>query len=304
MPLGRFTSRYDRLRRIGQNETDLAVATFGKAKVSCWTCPDNRHWGTHGPDQRRAAVMRFNIEADPGPLEGILSYFELDLQFAEATIASQSSEQALSVDTSGMEEACASVSLIGAPAPRSVAHSARTWSFWSIRLSDDDSGEAVAARWGWHSDSCHELRGRVLHGGVAFYHPGEPFRIDCHVRGRVSKPNGIILKFSNRHHQPRSWILAPLECQEDLQHHIEQLHRQTENLNVPTSSQGMSARCLQAVGITDDNTVPAAPEVDAVATRGSFPASTYGPATISDRAFVHMGDNYYGYGYNAPVAQH
>jgi len=178
--------------------------------------------------------MKFHMEANPGSEEGVLSNFELDLKFTAAAqrpskSRSQASPGAPLEVLSDDPEVC----LIGAPAPRYITHTARVWRFWSNRLSDDDSGVAMAARWIWESNASQELKGRVLHCGVALHHLGEPFRVTCQVRGKVSKPGGIILKFSNQHHEPRSWLLVPQACDENLQGYIEKLQVSMEKLNSP-----------------------------------------------------------------------
>ncbi|KAJ9652088.1 hypothetical protein H2198_008674 [Neophaeococcomyces mojaviensis] len=231
--------------------------------------------------------MQFHMEANPGSKDGILSVFELDLNFSTITPQpAKSIPRSLAGDQREMEASAAEVCLIGAPAPRCVAHAARTWMFWSSRLSDGDTGEAMAARWIWESNTDHELKGRVLHGGVALYHPGEPFRVNCHVKGKVLKPGGIILKFSNQHHQPRSWILVPKQCDENLQEYIEQLQANMERLNFLLSS---SNQPLELIPTPNPISSPAIP-------------SAYGSSAISGQAFVHMGDNYYGHSHNPGMA--
>lgn len=219
--IGRYRSQYGPLRNVGSNDTDLASARFGRARVRCWTCPSNRKWGTL--DQRQAAVMLFHIEADPGCHNGVLRHFELELKFSSLAPITHSSDTTSGRGIAGLEgrdDEQVDVCLIGPPSPRSVGHTTKEWIFWSNRLSDEETGQALAARWTWESKWAHELKGRILHGGVALHHPGRPFQVTCQVRGKVAQSRNIILKFSDRHHEPRSWRLVPQLCERDLQQDI------------------------------------------------------------------------------------
>lgn len=241
MPLGRYRSRYGELRTIDTNDTDSATACFGKAMVSCWTCEKDRQWGTFGRHHQRAAVLHFQMQALPGSDDCTISHFELDLSFSSVTEG-----RGISVPTRyrggsfGQHNYQAEICLIGPPAPICVSPNTTLstqqtcyWKFWSRRVSDGVTGQAFAARWTWEANDSRELEGRILHGGVAVRHPGSPFLVTCHVKGRVAKPNGIKLKFSDRHHEPRPWKLCPDICDQDLQDHIDKLDANIQQLNKP-----------------------------------------------------------------------
>ena len=245
MPLSRYRSRYSELRPLGTYDTDLATARFGEATVSCWTCEKDRQWGVFGRRKQHAAVMCFQMQALPGSDDCRLSHFELDLCFApegrkiSATAGHRSNCPATCEDR---PEVC----LIGSPAPRCVSHEggagtskASCWKFWSSRVSDTVTGQALTARWLWEASDSQELKGRILHGGVAVHHPGDPFIVTCHVKGRVERKDGIRLKFSNQHHEPRPWKLQPEVCDrdlQDLQADIDELEINIMRLNSPEST--------------------------------------------------------------------
>lgn len=254
MPLGRYRSRYGELRTIGTNDTDLATARFGAATVSCWTCEKDRQWGTFGRHSQNAAVMHFQMQALPGTDDCQLSHFELDLSFS--SVMEGRCIPALTRcegGAGGQHDGQAEVCLIGPPAPKCFSHDAplgthqnSCWKFWSSRISDDATGQPLAARWMWEAKDNQELKGRILHGGVAIRHPGSPFLVTCHVRGRVTKPNGIKLKFSDKHHVPRPWTVRPDVCDQDLQDHIDKLDANIQRLNKPEMTR-KSCRLLHAI---------------------------------------------------------
>lgn len=282
MSIGRHRLRYPEL---GANDTDLAIARFGRASVSCWTSPSNRVWGIHG--QRKAAVMRFHVEANPGCEDGVLRNFELELKFSSIsqdtlTLTIPTAESATPQEDANCDES--QVCLIGPPAPRYLQQDGK-WTFSSDRLSDEQTGHALAARWTWESPVAHELRKRVLHGGVALYHPGQPFHVVCHVRGRVTKPRNIILKFSDNHHKPRSWKLTPQICEQDLQAEINALEGRMKDLNTSATSVAHADVSTRGDAPTSNmNQLIARPPV----------ASTYGgDSSIGGEAKVQFGNNYY-----------
>lgn len=223
---------------------DLATACFGNARVSCWTCEEDRQWGIFGRYHQRAAVMHFQMQALPGSNDCKISDFELDLSFSPVTegrgIPAPTQHQ---TSSSGQHGDHAEICLIGAPAPRSLSHNASLgtqqtccWKFWSSRVSDNVTGRAFAARWMWEAKDGRELEGRILHGGVAVRHPGSPFLVTCHVRGRVAKSNGIKIKFRDDHHEPHSWELRPDVCDQDLHDHIDNLDANIQRLNKPRTT--------------------------------------------------------------------
>lgn len=301
--IGRYRAQYgQQLRNVGSNDTDLATARFGKARVSCWTCPSNRKWGTR--DQRHAAVMLFHIEADPGGQSGILRHFELELKFSTLKPTIPGPEQPPEISTESLEDRGdeqVDVCLIGPPSPRSVSHTTKEWIFWSIRLSDEETGQALAARWTWESSVAHELKGRVLHGGLALHHPGQPFRVTCHVRGKVTQSPNIILKFSDRHHEPRSWKLVPQRCDRDLQQDIDLLEEQMKELNSSAASAPrMSSSTIDPFvdHPPNDETAIARPTPSSSTTlpgsmQGLSETSAYGATEIRGRASVQLGNRYY-----------
>lgn len=249
--LGRYRSQYHEVEQstgetaqaivigAGNRLSDLAIARFGKARVSCWTSAKDRQWGRYGPEPRRGAVMHFKMQAI-GPEECRLNSFELDLVFSKDSPDHPSSVNTPREGLSAASDA-EDVYLIEFPAPvcvygsyaQNTMHSAehRYWKFSSSLISHGESGSPSTARWAWEADNCQELQGRILHGGVALDHPGQPFRLTCHVRGRVSKPGGIKLKFSDRHHEPRSWNVVPQSSNTDLDASIDQLEATMKRLN-------------------------------------------------------------------------
>lgn len=284
MLLGRYRSQYDQLRSIGRNDTDLAIAQFGRAQVSCWTSPRHRTWGTH--EQRQAAIMGFHLEANPGCEDGVLRSFEVELKFTNFALDTASSEAHPERIAAQQEESSCDereVCLIGCPAPRCVQEKGE-WTFSSYRLPDEQSGQALAARWTWESTVAHELRERILHGGVALYHPGQPFQVVCHVKGRVTKPRNIILKFSDQHHKPRSWKVTPQVCEQDLQADINALESRMKRLNTRSASTIQVETSAAAPASTSDPTQLA---------RMMTGAPTYGDSTIGGTAQVQIGNNYY-----------
>ena len=186
--------------------------------------------------------MRLRMQAT-GPEDCKLSDFELDLRFSvlprdlEAQTAASTTPMN-TVDTENQAEVC----LIELPAPSYVLDSLmmKRWSFRSISIADEHSGRSHAARWIWETGVQHRtLESKTLHGGVALRHPGEAFLVTCQVKGKIVKPGGIRLKFSNEHHDPRTWKLVPVRCEEDLQCHIDNLESEIVRLNTP----GRNRKC-------------------------------------------------------------
>lgn len=214
--------------------SDIAIASFGTARISCWTRPEDRKWGIH--HQQNAAVMRFRMKA-AGPDDCKLSDFELDLEFSvlpgdqgimDAECTTQGGSATVIADNQ------AEVCLIELPAPSCVPvpPTIDCWSFRSDSIADEQNGRSRTARWIWETSGEHRmLEGRILHGGIALRHPGKPFLVTCHVKGKVSKPGGFKLKFSSRHHVPRLWQIVPMCCEEDLQCHINRLEEEMVRLN-------------------------------------------------------------------------
>jgi len=244
--LGRYRLQYDQISRIsakpheipgiGEDDTDMAMAGFDKARVSCWTCAKDRQWGIHGPGRRHAAVMQFQIQADPGSEGCILREFKIDLAFSPVNNCGTGSYARSIPDASTeLSEANAEVKLIGRPAPSRVSPETGTWRFWSDRIPDTSSGQALTARWVWESNDDQNLKGRVLYGALAIHHPGKPFEVRCHVRGRIATPGWLRLKFSDREHEPRTWKLRPQKGKEDLKARIDQLEEQMMMRNRPDS---------------------------------------------------------------------
>ena len=243
---------------------DLAKAPFGKANVSCWTEPQDRKWGIH--NDRDAAILRLRMHAS-GPEDCKMCHFEIDMTFSAMNDGDATDE----LSTNGMRPSCpneADVRLIKLPAPlfvkgpfendASLDHGqlggcqklsrkacycckgqstpllVRYWKFRSESVNSDGNGQALSARWVWEADGGHrQIQGRLLHGGVALRHSGTSFLIRCHVRGKVSKPGGLRLKFSNEHHKPRVWRVMPESSQEDIRQLIDRLEAEMIEMNSP-----------------------------------------------------------------------
>lgn len=251
MQRGRYASRYSEFDNailsahvpgtIGSRTplTDLALANFGQAQVCCWTRPKDRRWGTHGLEKEEAAVMHFGMGVQ-GPEDCKVRAFELDLMLSSVGGQLGSSDDT-PMDLEGEQN---QVCLIELPAPSMfegaspATHNApretcRSWRFCSNPIADQNSGQHSIARWLWEAyDEVHQVQGRVLYGGIALQHLGCPFLVSCHVKGKISKPNGIRLKFSNDHHQPRPWRLVPTPSTLDLQDQIDQLQQEIYRLNM------------------------------------------------------------------------
>lgn len=276
--LGRYPQRYaefdENIWPPGQpceiNETttitDLSLAQFGTARVSCWTEPQDRRWGKHGSDSEDIVIMKVGMQAQ-SPEECSLSCFTLDLSFSPITETITTLNP--SIQHHSPEEDCksASVCLIGFPAPKCLqsqtahertnvqhneqlsnsldgvtanqqrAHSqtlpSRKWRFQSRLIPNEIDGKPSTARWIWELKHEHRhFDGRILHGAVALQHSGQPFLVTCQVMGKISKPGGFRLKFGNKHNMPRRWRIVPAHSELDLQGEVKSLQDYICGLNL------------------------------------------------------------------------
>ncbi|KAK5094838.1 hypothetical protein LTS08_008456 [Lithohypha guttulata] len=220
--------------------------------------------------------MRFRMQAI-SPQDCQLSDFELKLSFSARLenseddtpdIAAQGSMSDLQLNDQP------EVYLVELPAPSCVPTGPELefWKFRSDSAADEQTGYLYAARWIWETYAeQRRLEGIRMHGGVALRHPGRPFSLECQVKGKVSKPGGIRLKFSNEHHCPRVWQVVPEICQDDLQRHIAALEDEMIRLNT--------------TGILQ----PMPPQVAQDLLRGE--GHRYAPTQMAGAANAHFGDN-------------
>ena len=263
-----------------QSMVDLAIAEFGRAKVSCWTTSRDRLWGRHGVQGKPAAVMHFRMQAQ-GPDDCRLSDFELDLDFpvpgsqdindttnkpqhydcatrlghkldvclidhpAPSCVEGTASAEAANLPEGANLQVGTSFAESGAPPilPPQVVRRSRTWKLRSSAISDKESGLPRTARWTLEANQdSHHVQSRTFHGGIAICHPGQPFEMTCQVRGKVTKPGGLRFKFSNEHHKPRVWRIVPQTSDEDIKQHIDQLEAEMVERNSQLVVAGMLAR--------------------------------------------------------------
>ena len=242
---------------------DLAKAAFGKARVRCWTTPRDRKWGRH--DEHDAGVLYLKMRAT-GPADCRLCSFDLDLTFCndpqkgDVTFRPQAdTEESV---TTVRHDVC----LIDLPAPsfvrgqvesdrdageveahayqkatrgdrhrskkQKLAPTTRYWKFRSEPTEGDCDGRVFTARWMWETEVGHQYHSdKLLHGGVAVRHSGNPFNVSCQVKGKVTKPGGFRLKFSNWHHKPERWQVVPTSCQEDIRYLVDKLEADMIQMN-------------------------------------------------------------------------
>lgn len=250
--LGRYAHRYGQMT-IWEQDTqpvgileksgpmrDLATATFGRAHVSCVIKPREIKWGRHYDDP--AAIMQFRMRAI-SPENCKLSDFELDMRFSPTTLSSVSNNQEAIMDSSNAEQLRPpphhEIYLLELPAPTHVPESphCNQWAFSSHSIPNPLTGQLTTARWVLRSRIDQGIMdGRLLHAGVALRHHTVPFQVTCQVRGRIAKPGGVRLRFSDEHHTPRVWQIVPESCLDNLQPSINDLERHVSQLNVPAGT--------------------------------------------------------------------
>ncbi|KAK6378664.1 hypothetical protein LTR64_002054 [Lithohypha guttulata] len=166
-----------------------------------------------------------------------LSDFELKLSFSAQLENSENDTSDIAAQESMSDlqlNAQPEVYLVELPAPSCVPTGSELefWKFRSDSAADEQTGHLCAARWIWETYAeQRRLEGRLMHGGVALHHPGRPFSMTCQVKGKATKPGGIRLKFSNKHHSPRVWQVVPEICEDDLRRHIDALEAEMIRLN-------------------------------------------------------------------------
>lgn len=260
-------------RKVHQSSPilDIANAELGKFKIKCFLKRNQTFWGKHEGDS--AAVFHFTMQMKE-PSGSKLGSFELTVSFIPSEPASVVTvSTGIAASTASPSSPCNSVFLLDEPQPaeriwglplsrdimkgwdigpeietptgggrfgginRSTEWTDnRSWRFEATP--DGEDGLLTSATWTWEANPLNtQVEDRkVLYGGVAIRHDGQPFTIQCHVEGRTwraegSHKFGIFSSDKLDPSEPRQWTMTPKLVDTDIKCHIDALESEMKRLN-------------------------------------------------------------------------